>query len=193
MTTTCTEKISKIQRVDEERQIVFGVVYAPLEIDTYGETMTAEGIEEMAHRFMALKLDQTIDEMHDEQAKHNVYPIESFIARKDDPDYPEGAWVLGVKVDDTATWDKIKTGDINGFSFQALVKKVAAVVEIEYDPEIIGYTAENVDHRHLYYAQLDADGKVVGGRTSTEFGHAHDIKRGTATEKSMGHSHRFFI
>lgn len=193
MSATTREQISKIQKVDTERQIVYGVVYAPLEIDTWGELMTAEDIETLAHRFMSLKLNETIDEMHDEQGKQNVYPIESFIAREDDPDYPEGSWVLAVKIEDENTWAKVKSGELNGFSFQALVKKVAAVVEIEYDPEIIGWTGEAVDHRHLYYAKLDEDGKVVAGRTSTELGHSHEIKKGTATEMGAGHAHRFFI
>lgn len=187
------ESINKIQRIDSEKQIVYGVVYAPLEIDTWGEAMTAEDIEVMAHRFMALQLDQTIDEQHDERPKMDCYPVESFIARKGDPDYPEGAWVLGVKVADADTWAKVKKGELNGFSFQAMVKKVAAIVEIEFDPEVIGRTEVNEDHDHLFFAKMDDDGKVVSGRTTTNAGHSHEIRRGTATEITNGHSHRYFL
>tara|TARA_Y100000031_G_C8225013_1_gene387843 strand:- start:861 stop:1439 length:579 start_codon:yes stop_codon:yes gene_type:complete len=187
------ETVSKIQRVDGEKQIVYGVVYSPLEIDTWGETMTAEDIEVMAHRFMELQHNQTIDEMHDESPKLTCWPVESFIARKGDPDYPEGAWVLGVKINDDDTWAKVKKGEINGFSFQAMVSKIAAVVEIEFDPEVIGQTEENEGHRHLFFAKIDDDGKVYGGRTTTDAGHSHEIKRGTATEETNGHRHRYFL
>lgn len=185
------QHVSKIQRVDSEQQIVYGVVYKPMDLDTWGEAMTAEDIRVMAHRFMQLELNKTIDENHDEKPKDTCYPIESFIARKGDPDYPEDAWVLGVKIEDADIWSKVKKGDLNGFSFQAMVKKVAAIVEIVFDPEIVGRTKQTEGHDHLYFVLLNDDGKVQSGRTSTDEGHSHEIKRGTATEETAGHKHRF--
>ena len=194
--TQITEKISKIQRIDDDQQVIYGLVYAPLDLDTYGEAMTAADIQIMAHRFLQLEGTQTIDEMHDELPKQDCYPIESFIARKGDPEgYPEGGWVLGVKIDNDETWGRIKTGELNGFSFQAMVQKVAAIVEIQYEQEHIGQTAfgGNDEHQHLFFAQLNEEGNITTGRTSTVNGHSHKILRGTATEQDGNHSHRFSV
>lgn len=187
------QRVRRISATDDEKQIAYGMVYAPMEVDSWGEAMTAEDIETMAHRFMALKLNKTIDEMHDEQPKQDVYPVESFIARKGDPDYPEGAWVLGVKVEDSQTWEAIKSGQLNGFSFQAMVKKVPVVAEITFDPEIIGRTENVDDHDHLFFVEMDDEGQILGGYTSTNEGHSHKIIRGTATETVNGHAHRYFM
>lgn len=183
----------RVKKVDEDRQIVFGEVYAPMVIDTWGEMMTAEDIETLAHRFMELvHLNRSIDTGHDETS-NGSYPIESFIARAGDPDYAEGAWVLGVKVTDTAIWDQVKKGQLNGFSFQAMVRKLPAVVELEVTRDNFGETEEVDGHTHLYFVELNDDGRVASGRTTTDAGHSHVIKSGTATEASAGHAHRFFI
>lgn len=186
---SCT--ITRIKKIDAEKQIVFGEVYKPSVLDTHGDFITAEDIEIMAHRFMQLSsMKQAIDTNHDE-VSNGSYPVESFIARAGDPDYTEGAWVLGVKVVDKDIWDKIKKGELNGYSFQALVRKNAVVVSIEMNPDAIGFTekAED-DHDHVFLAYFDGEGKIVKGVTSTDAGHYHEIKAGTATEMSQDHAHR---
>lgn len=35
-------------------------------------------------------------------------------------DVPDGSWIIGVKVDDTEVWNKIKTGEVKGFSIEGL-------------------------------------------------------------------------
>lgn len=185
----------RIKKIDEEKRIVYGEVYAPNVLDTYTDFMSKEDIELMAHRFMQLQtMRQAIDTNHDEQS-NGSYPVESFIARDGDPDYTPGAWVLGTKVEDEDVWDQIKKGELNGYSFQALVRKVAVVVDIEVTPNIAGVTEPgDVDnHEHVFYVELNDEGRVVKGRTSTVKGHYHEIKRGTATEKAKGHSHRINI
>jgi hypothetical protein len=44
----------------------------------------------------------------------------------------------------------------------------------------------------LFFVELDDNGKVVKGTTSTTNEHSHEIKRGTATEDAAGHKHRYF-
>lgn len=82
--------------------------------------MTAEDIKKLAHRALKLDLAVIIDTQHD-NVPNGSYPVESFIARSGDPDYTEGAWVMGVKVPDDATWEKVLKGELNGFSFEAMV------------------------------------------------------------------------
>jgi hypothetical protein len=190
-------RVVTIKKYDEDRQMVWGEVYAPFVIDTWGDMMLPVDIETMAHRYLRdLAIKETIDTNHD-QKSNGSYPIESFIARDNDPDYTPGAWVLGVKVEDADIWTEIKKGNLNGFSFQALVRKVPSVVQIDIVPENIILTEENLGHTHIAYVRINDDGQVIGGRTSTDFDHSHEIFAGTATEEAKMdgkvHRHRYFI
>lgn len=184
-----------IKKIDEDRQIVFGEVYAPYRVDTYGEFMLPEDIEKMAHRFMRLDMSEVIDTNHDE-TPNGSYPIESFVARDGDPDFTPGAWVLGVKVEDAAVWDRVISGDLNGFSFQSMVRAIPVEIEIEVSRFEVGMTEpDKADgHQHVYVVEFDDRGRVIRGWTSEMNGHKHVIKHGTATEKSGEWAgHRFFV
>ena len=188
-----TDQWVTIKKFDNDKQIVYGEVYAPMVLDTYGEFMTAEDIEIMAHRFMQLDLGSVIDTQHDTLA-NGAYPVESFIARPNDPDYAEGAWVLGVKIPDAGLWSRAKSGELNGFSFQCLVKPTD--VDVEYDTirDYVGATELFDTHDHTFFAELNEIGNVIGGRTSKATdGHYHEITRASVTDTAGGHSHRFFL
>lgn len=186
-------KVVNISKINEEEQIVFGVVYSPYEVDTHGDMMLPDDIKLMAQRYMQLKdLKHSIDTNHD-NVSNGSYPVESFIARENDEDYPEGSWVLGVKITDDKVWSMVKNGELNGYSFEALVKKVPAAVRIETLPQQIGVTEVSNDHSHFFFVELNKDGCIVRGRTSTDNGHAHEIIAGTATSEENGHSHRIFV
>lgn len=183
----------RIQKTDKAKRIIYGEVYAPYVLDTWGEFMLPEDIEKMAHRFMELNLKGTIDQNHDEQAT-GCYPVESFIAQEGDPMWTPGAWVLGTKITDEDVWQKVLRGEIGGYSFQAWVQKVPCVIEVSFVTDNIGVTEPAADgHVHFYYATLDDNGTVAAGRTSTDQGHSHAIAAGTATEPTNGHSHRFVL
>lgn len=190
------ERMVRAMKFDDEKQIVYGMVYAPDTLDTYGEYMKAEDIELMAHRYLkTVKLDASIDVKHDNVAR-DAYPVESFIARKGDPDYPEGAWVLGVKVEDATVWASIKKGELNGFSYQAMVAPVEETVTYEVVRDHVGPVckAEGFEHDHVMFVQLGDDGKVLSGRTSKAAdGHFHEITRASVTEAADGHTHRYFL
>jgi hypothetical protein len=112
------------KKSDEKKRIVYGEVYVPDEKDADGNWMTSEMIEKMAHGFMEdLRLTQ-IDTNHDGDANKGVV-VESFIVRKDDPDFTEGAWVVGVKVHDKETWKSIEKGEITGFSIEGRADLIA--------------------------------------------------------------------
>jgi hypothetical protein len=185
--------IVAIKAIDEEKRIVYGEVYAPNRLDTYGEFMLADDIELMAHRFMQLPLHQTIDTQHD-NIPNGSYPVESFVAREGDPDYTPGAWVMGVKVPDDRTWKAVKSGQLNGFSFEAMVLSVEMDVEYLVVRDHVGSVEPAMDHDHAYFVQMDEAGQVVGGYTSPgPDGHVHKIKRASLTEKTNDHTHRFFL
>lgn len=187
-------RVVAIKRLDEDRRLVFGEVYAPDVLDTYGEYMTAEDIELMAHRFMKLDLENVIDTNHD-NVPNGSYPVESFIARADDPHFTEGAWVLGVKVPDDLVWASVKGGELNGFSFQSMVKPVEHRVKLSIIRDHVGITeGGGADtHFHTFFVQVDDTGRVVFGQTSFDHGHSHRIRRASVTETVNTHNHRFFL
>lgn len=181
---------------DDEHQIVYGVVYSPDHIDTDWETMTAEEIRDMAWKFLATKDMDNIDVNHD-LIKTGCYVVESFVARSGDPDFDEGAWVLGVKCTD-GVWKQVKKGDLNGFSLYGTVKKYPAKVLIEVAKQIAGVTEKSTidiipPHEHTYIVNLNDKGKIVSGKTDVVLIHHHSINKSTATEKELDHSHRVFM
>jgi len=178
--------------VADEKRLVFAEVYAPDRPDADKEFMRAPEIEKMAYNFMrSMKLD-SVDSQHDNILVDGCCVVESFIARKGDPDFIEGAWVVGMHIDNDAMWEKIKKGEINGFSMEAMVIKDAQTVELELPPVLSGLTQKAEGHSHDFLVAYAEDGTFMGGRTSkAEDGHFHIIKRGTITEESDGHTHRF--
>lgn len=103
---------------DEARRMAYGIVYAPDEIDTEGDTMTREEIEKAAYGFMEKRRTTSIDADHDGEAGRG-YVAESWIIRAGDPLFvhePAGAWAIGVRVTDEPTWQRILKGELTGLS-----------------------------------------------------------------------------
>lgn len=183
-----------VKKSDEEKRLVYAEVYAPIEKgmpDSDNEFMTAETIEAAAHSFLRnMRLDQ-IDVEHDNRVVEGCCVVESFIARKGDPDFIEGSWVVGVYVPDDETWQKIKNQELNGFSLEAMVHKVPGELEMDIPPVLSGKTDSVEDHTHEFFVSYDEEGNFLGGKTSVNMGHSHNILRGTITEVSKGHAHKF--
>lgn len=113
-----------------EKQLAFGVVYAPDEIDSHGAFMTAPEIEKMAYEFMKSGKVNKIDTDHD-LIENGSKVVESFIARKGDPDFPEGSWVMGVHIPDESIWQAVKKGELTGFSMYGKAKSRDVLVTVE--------------------------------------------------------------
>lgn len=181
----------KVKLGSDEQRIVWGEVYVPNVPDSDGDYMNEETIRKMAYKFMGNLRLKNIDVQHDNAAVLGACVVESFIARKGDPDFIENAWVVGVHVPDDATWSKIKKGEINGFSIEAMVSGTPSALELELPPILTGRTAKVENHEHEFFVTYDSGGKFLGGRTNIIEGHFHEIKQGTVTEVSKNHTHRF--
>lgn len=110
-----------ILKINRQKQVVYGVVLSPEEADLQDDFMLAEDIEKTAHDY--LNRSRVIGQNH--EAAIDAYPVESYIAPIDfdsgGPDYgpqkiKKGAWVLAVKINDPAQWQKVLDGEYNGFS-----------------------------------------------------------------------------
>jgi hypothetical protein len=183
--------------VDEEERIVKGELFAPMRNCTHGDVMTRKELRIFMERFMQLDFSEGVIDIQHDNVPINAFPIEVYQAEDWDPVYTPGAMVLTTKILDDDAWERVKGGDLNGYSLEARVRAKAVVAALSFSPDNFGITEEANGHRHLFYAKLKGDGTVKEGRTSTDNGHDHEIKRGTATEPagegSNRHAHRIFI
>ncbi len=187
----------QIKKRDDEKQIVWGEVYIPLLPDSQGDFMTAEEIERSAYGFLAAGRCHEIDQMHDGEAC-GAFVVESFIARKGDPMFIEGAWVVGVHIPDPEIWALVKDGTFNGFSMEGLAVRTEKQFELELPEQITGITQDENDHTHPFVVRFNDQGEFLGGESLPEGAagadiHTHDIQKGTITEPGgvTPHVHRF--
>ncbi|MDR1912623.1 MAG: XkdF-like putative serine protease domain-containing protein [Helicobacteraceae bacterium] len=105
-----------LTKTDDEKGIVYGIVYAPDETDTQGDRASAEEIEKAAHRFLRGGNVYAVDVEHS-FAPVDAYICESWIVKEGDPFFKEvGAWAVGIKVESEEIRKAIKSGEINALS-----------------------------------------------------------------------------
>lgn len=103
---------------DAEKGIVYGIVYAPGQIDSHGDMAEAPEIEKACYSFMKGQHLQSIDKHHDGE-KIPAFICESWIVKTGDPvfpDEPTGAWAVGVKLESDELITAVKTGELTGLS-----------------------------------------------------------------------------
>lgn len=182
--------MAEIKKSDDELQIVWGEVYAPDVIDSQGDYMNRAEILKMSYRWMAKGDVKCVDIDHDLQ-RTNAVVVESFIARKGDPDFIEGAWVVGVHVPDPDMWQRVKKGELNGFSMYGKATR-SDQHDLLIASEVQGMTKAESGHSHNFSVAYDDNGEFIGGKTDEVDGHFHVIRRGTLTEPAEdGHVHKF--
>lgn len=94
--------------------------------EVYYVYFTAETIKKLQQKFMFEKLLDKTNIEHGRKFLNGVSVVESWIV--DDPkkdkqqvfgmDYPKGTWMVSMKIEDDAIWQKVKEGKLNGFSVQ---------------------------------------------------------------------------
>lgn len=180
----------------DEAQIVYAEVYAPYHVDTDNETMTAEDVEKMAWEFLSSGKINKIDVQHDFE-ESGCLVVESFVARKGWEPFTDNAWVLGVWCPDDV-WEKVKSGELNGFSFAGTTEKYPATVLVEVAKQIAGITEKSTSdvipfHDHTFIINFDNKGQIVAGKTDVVLAHSHLITKGTATQSDLDHNHRLIL
>ena len=130
------EKV-EIQLSEDEKHMVYGAVLVP-DKDIYrnnGEqefyiSLSKESIEKMAQDFMKEYRQKEVTLDHSEEASE-VCVVESWIKAdlfKDksvalglNEQLPVGTWFAGMKVNNIETWDRIKAGELRGFSVESII------------------------------------------------------------------------
>ena len=118
-----------------ERHMVYGAALIP-DMDIYrndGEheyyiNFTKDTIEKMSQDFMKEYRQHEVTVDHEDIA-NEVCVVESWLV--EDPyrdksnalgiNVPQGTWMVGMKVNNVETWDRIKEGSLKGFSVESLV------------------------------------------------------------------------
>lgn len=102
---------------DDARQIVYGVVLVPDQVDSQGDVVSKEEIEKACHGFLVNS--RKHDVQHSDQPAP-VETVENYIAPQDmqvaGQRVVKGSWVMGVHVSDPGTWEKVQKRELDGFS-----------------------------------------------------------------------------
>jgi hypothetical protein len=108
----------RLVKADGMLHRLYGIVYAPDEMDAHGDWADAETIRQAADDFMRNGRAMQVDKEHD-FTPVPAFVAESWLIRKGDPLFPEereGAWAVGIQVEDSSLWEAIKAGEVEGIS-----------------------------------------------------------------------------
>lgn len=131
-------KLSKAKRLkfeiqDEDKQIILGAALIPdiliYRCDAAGEyniTIDKDTVFEVSQKFMADKNIHNVNIEHEGKLIDGITLAYSFVSNEklgiSNPqqfkDLPEGTWFVAYKVTDSDLWQRIKKGDVLGFSIE---------------------------------------------------------------------------
>ncbi len=120
------EKTISFGKVDDEKQLVYGIVYEPDIDDAQDEWASAIAIEKAAHDFLAYYNQMGL--MHKELINEKAKIVESYIAPVDfklgDSEVKKGSWLISSHIIDKDLWQEVKDGTITGFSMGGYGKRI---------------------------------------------------------------------
>ena len=120
------ERTVPIWKSADASRIVYGVVLQPGVTDSQGDVVSAEEIEQAAHRYLVESRKQ--DLQHDE-TKAPVEVVESYIAPMDmtvaGRPVLKGSWVMASHVRDDSLWDRVQKGELTGYSIGGTAVRAA--------------------------------------------------------------------
>jgi hypothetical protein len=118
--TVATKLFIPIAKANTEEQTITGVVLQPEVVDAQGDIMAAEVIRKAAHRFLAQYNKATKLGLMHKDFKPRFELVESYLAPMDFDlngfKVKQGAWLMTVKVLDSAVWERVRRGELTGFS-----------------------------------------------------------------------------
>jgi hypothetical protein len=115
--------VAKIEKSDDKKKIIYGVVLEPDVLDTDSDFISKEDIQACCHAFMFTN--QQIGLQHKFKAPAQIIesyitPVEFFMNKRY---IPVGAWVVAIKILDDDLWEAVEDGSLNGFSIGGYAKK----------------------------------------------------------------------
>lgn len=130
------EEIVTLSKVDEEQRILMGLVLQPNQLiyrkngdQEFNIVFSEDTIKELSHNFFKSGF-QLNSKLEHQSPIEGVTFVESWLVENSEIDksanfgmkYPKGSWIATMKVDNDEIWnDYIKTGELKGFSVDAMV------------------------------------------------------------------------
>lgn len=114
-----------IKKTDEEQGIVYGIVYAPGEVDSQGDFADADEIKKAAYNFMKSLNVKNVDVDHSFK-NEDAFVAESWIVKSGDSvfaDEPEGSWAVAIKLESEELRKSARDGDLQGLSMAGVANK----------------------------------------------------------------------
>lgn len=130
--------------LDEEKRIISGpamvadsLIYRRDDQGEYNVFFSAETIKQIALKFFKKDYQKNLNLFHDPTLSlEGVTIFESFISDKARgilpmkafKDLPDGTWFISAKIENDAVWEKVKSGEVKGFSVEGIfsyVKKLS--------------------------------------------------------------------
>jgi hypothetical protein len=135
-----------LQFANDEKRIVSGIVCLadtpilrvnPETGEQYQVVFTKDVIEKLMEKYSKQLLINRVNIEHtDDSFTDGIYMLESFIINKERgicpvefENVPDGSWYISFKVENELLWDKIKSGEVRGFSLQGLFNLTEMVEE----------------------------------------------------------------
>lgn len=116
---------------ETEERLVTGEALVPEETDLQGDIISAEEVKKSAHHF--LRECMTMGVQHTATCP-DLYPVESYIAPCDlDFDgrvVKAGSWIVTTLIKADHIWEKVKSGEITGYSIEALARGIPLGAEV---------------------------------------------------------------
>lgn len=162
----------ELAEVDSEKRLLLGAALIPdkkiRRIDENGNeffiTFKSETIENLAHDFIKNGMQKNSSLEHEVQLD-GMSVVQSWIV--DDPDndkskaygktYEKGTWVAMMKVENDEIWSKVKSGEIKGFSIDALI----ALEKIELNNNKMSKENQNMLDKLMTFLSSDAPAPEV--------------------------------
>ena len=135
-----------LQFADEERHIITGIalladtpIYRVAPDGTeYYVRFTKDCIRQLVEKYFKFGLTNSVNIEHkDNQFVDGVTMLESYIIDKERgicpsefASAPDGSWVVSYKVSNLDVWNKIKSGEVKGFSVQGLFRIIETKLEM---------------------------------------------------------------
>ena len=128
------EKPVQICLETSEKHIVMGAVLIPdkpiyrnQDNEEFYIQFSKETIEKLAHNYLANDRVYSFTKEHEDVAD-GIYVVETWLKTSENDkskdygiDVPVGSWLMAAKVENEEIWQKIKAGEMNGFSIEAFV------------------------------------------------------------------------
>lgn len=159
---TLSEHPHKVEfaQVDEEKRLLLGAalipnkkVYRNINGNEFYITFSEETIEKLAHSFFK-KQHNNNSSLEHEIKLNGMSVVEAWTVQDPNNDksnaygktYEKGTWVTMMKVDNDEVWQKVKNGEVKGFSIDGLLglKETNLKTDIEMTEEVQKSIVDNV-------------------------------------------------